>query len=90
LLNAARQGEEMDSGAAAVSAGEPVASAAAPGIGSVLSHDRGGRFEPNAHGAALVDKDTLGGNAPDDILRVNIGAIGHHLETARVFCDLQS
>jgi len=35
---------------------------------SVLPHDRGGRFEPNADGAALIDKDTLGGNAPDDIL----------------------
>jgi hypothetical protein len=28
----------------------------------------GGRFEPNADGAALIDKDTLDGNAPDDIL----------------------
>jgi len=35
---------------------------------SVLSHDRGGRFQANAHGATLIDKDTLGGNAPDDIL----------------------
>jgi hypothetical protein len=36
---------------------------------SILPHDRGGRFEPNSDGAALIDKDTLGGNAPDDILR---------------------
>jgi hypothetical protein len=35
---------------------------------SVLPHDRSGRFEPNADGAALIDKGTLGGNAPDDIL----------------------
>jgi hypothetical protein len=35
---------------------------------SELSHDRGGRFESNADGAALIDKGTLGGNAPDDIL----------------------
>ena len=35
---------------------------------SVLPHDRDGRFEPNADGAALIDKDTLGSNAPDDIL----------------------
>jgi hypothetical protein len=35
---------------------------------SVLPHDRGGRFEPNADGAALIDEGTLGGNASDDIL----------------------
>jgi hypothetical protein len=35
---------------------------------SILSHDRGGRFEPNTDGAAIVDKGALGGNAPDDIL----------------------
>jgi hypothetical protein len=35
---------------------------------SVLPHDRGGRFEANAYGAALVDKGALGGNAFDDIL----------------------
>jgi len=35
---------------------------------SILPHDRGGRFEPNADGAAIIDKGTLGGNAPDDIL----------------------
>jgi hypothetical protein len=35
---------------------------------SVLSHDRGGRFELNADGAALIDKGALGGNAPNDIL----------------------
>jgi hypothetical protein len=40
-----------------------------------LPHDRGGRFHPNADCAALIDKGTLGGNAPDDILGVNIGAI---------------
>jgi hypothetical protein len=33
---------------------------------SVLPHDRGGRFQPNADGAALIDKGTFGGNAPDD------------------------
>jgi len=36
-------------------------------LASVLPHDRGGWFEPNANGA-LIDNDTLGGNAPDDIL----------------------
>jgi hypothetical protein len=35
---------------------------------SVQPHDRGGRFEPNADGAALIDEDALGGHAPDDIL----------------------
>jgi hypothetical protein len=35
---------------------------------SVLPHDRGGRFQPNTYGAALIDKGTLGGDAPDDIL----------------------
>jgi hypothetical protein len=37
-------------------------------LASVLPHDRGCRFEPNADGAALIDKSALGGNAPDDIL----------------------
>ena len=48
--------------------GEAVAYALAPGIGFRTAHDRGGRFQPNTDGAALIDKDTLGGNAPDDIL----------------------
>ena len=39
-----------------------------PELVSILPHDRGGRFQPNADGAALIDKGTLGGNAPDDIL----------------------
>ena len=39
-----------------------------PELAPVLPHDRGGRFEPNTDGAALIDKGTLGGNAPDDIL----------------------
>ena len=51
-----------------VSAGEAAVSAAAPGIGFLLRHNRGGRFERNTYGAALVDKGTLGGDAPDDIL----------------------
>jgi hypothetical protein len=33
-----------------------------------LAHDRGGRFQPDADAAALVDVSALGGNAPDDIL----------------------
>jgi len=41
-----------------------------PELTSVLPHDRGDRFEPNADGAALIDKGTLGGNAPDDILAI--------------------
>jgi hypothetical protein len=39
-----------------------------PELVSILSHDRGGRFEPNTYGSALIDEGTLGGNAPDDIL----------------------
>jgi len=35
---------------------------------SVLPHDRCGRREPNTDAAALVDKGTLGGDPPDDIL----------------------
>jgi len=35
---------------------------------AILPHDRGGRFEANAYGTALVDKGALGGNAFDDIL----------------------
>jgi hypothetical protein len=50
-------------------------------LASVLPHDRGGRFQPNTYGAALIDKDTLGGDAPDDILGVNMGAIPPHLST---------
>jgi hypothetical protein len=34
---------------------------------SKLPHDRGGRFEPNANRAAIIDKGTLGGDPPDDI-----------------------
>jgi len=37
-------------------------------LAPVLPHDHGGRFEPNTDGAVLIDKGTLGGNAPDDIL----------------------
>jgi hypothetical protein len=33
---------------------------------SVLPHNRSGRLQPNTDGAALVDKGTFGGNAPDD------------------------
>jgi hypothetical protein len=35
---------------------------------SILPHDRRGRLQPNTYGAALIDKGTLGGDAPDDIL----------------------
>jgi hypothetical protein len=34
---------------------------------AILAHDRV-RFQANADGAALVDKGTLGGYPPDDIL----------------------
>jgi len=37
---------------------------------SLLPHDRGCPFEPDADAAPLVDIAALGGNAPDDILRV--------------------
>jgi hypothetical protein len=37
-------------------------------LASVLPHDRGGRFEPNTDGTAVIDKGTLGGDAPDVIL----------------------
>ena len=30
-------------------------------------HERGGRFQPDADAATLIDIGTLGGNAPDDI-----------------------
>jgi hypothetical protein len=36
---------------------------------SVLPHDRGCPFEPDADAAPLVDISALGGNAPDNILR---------------------
>jgi hypothetical protein len=42
---------------------------------AVLPHDRGDRFQSNPDGAALVDKGALGGDPPDDIPGVNIGAI---------------
>jgi hypothetical protein len=35
---------------------------------SVLPHDCCGWFQPNTDGATLIDKGTLGGNAPNDIL----------------------
>jgi len=35
---------------------------------AILAHDRGSRFQANADGAALVDKGTLSGYPPDDIL----------------------
>jgi hypothetical protein len=34
----------------------------------ILAHDRGHRLQPDADAAPLVNKGTLGGNAPDDIL----------------------
>jgi hypothetical protein len=34
----------------------------------ILAHDRGGRFQPDADAATLIDVGSLGGNAPDDIL----------------------
>ena len=40
-----------------------------------MPDDCRGRFEPNADGAALIDKGTLGENSPDDILGRHIGAI---------------
>jgi hypothetical protein len=42
---------------------------------AVFAHDRGSGSQANADGAALVDKGTLGGYPPDDILGVNIAAI---------------
>jgi hypothetical protein len=39
-----------------------------PELASVLPDNRGGRFQPNTNSAALINKGTLGGNAPDDIL----------------------
>jgi hypothetical protein len=44
------------------------ADATVRGIAPVLPHDRGRRFQANAHGAALVDEGTPGGNPPDEIL----------------------
>jgi hypothetical protein len=35
---------------------------------SIPPHDRGGRFQPNADAATLVDVRTLSRNTPDDIL----------------------
>jgi len=39
-----------------------------PELLAILPHDRGGRLQPNADGAALVDKGAFGGDPPDDIL----------------------
>jgi hypothetical protein len=48
---------------------------------SILSDDRGRRFQPNVGAAALVDKGALRGNPPDDIFAVNIGDICGHPDT---------
>jgi hypothetical protein len=47
-------------------------------LASILPHDRGGRFQPNTNSAALIDKGTLGGNAPNDI---HGGQYRRHLAT---------
>jgi hypothetical protein len=38
-----------------------------PELLAVLAHDRGGRFQTNADGTALVDEGALRGDPPDDI-----------------------
>jgi hypothetical protein len=65
--------------AAAVSAGEAVASARSTELVSALPHNRSGRFEPNADGAALIDKGTLGENSADDTSGVISAPSSHHL-----------
>jgi hypothetical protein len=48
---------------------EPTLSARHPSaLLSVLQHDRGGQFQPDADATTLIDIGTFGGNAPDDIL----------------------
>lgn len=39
-----------------------------PKLLSILPHDRGCRFEPDADTAPVIQIGALGGNAPDDIL----------------------
>jgi len=46
----------------------PALSSPWPELLSVPPHDRGRRLEPDADAATLVDIDTLGGDAPDNIL----------------------
>jgi hypothetical protein len=63
----------------------PLLTPRCPELLSIQPHDRGGRFEPNAYGAALVDKGTLGGNAFDDILGRQHRI--HPVTTLRRYCD---
>jgi hypothetical protein len=46
---------------------------------AVLTHDRGGRLQPNADGTALVDECALCGDPPDDILPCQYRRHRHHL-----------
>jgi hypothetical protein len=47
---------------------------------AVLTHDRGGRLQPNADGTALVDEGALCGDPPDGILRCQYRRHRHHLD----------
>jgi hypothetical protein len=55
-------------GAAAPSLCAVVSAEVPDGLLSILPYDRCCRLQPNAEIAALVNKGTPGGNAPDDIL----------------------
>jgi hypothetical protein len=52
----------------------------APELLAVLTHDHGGRLQPNADGTALVDEGALCGDPPDDILRCQYRRHRHHLD----------
>jgi hypothetical protein len=38
-----------------------------PELLAVLAHDRGGRFQANADGTALINEGALGGDPPNDV-----------------------
>jgi hypothetical protein len=49
------------------------------GMLAVMAHDRGGGFQANADGTALIDEGALCGDPPDDVLRCQYRRHRHHL-----------